>query len=203
MKRLMKVVTSVALVIMILLTLSVTAFAAGKVVKERLVVGDDHGLPFSDVPYESSDTSVVIIQDNGLRSYSAVAVGAGKAEVTGGVYRGVPQDSFHFTVHRTELVKDLIEMPTGARIALIFSILVLALILASCVYIFIEAPKCGMSRAWAIAPLLSCGLGFRAFIIVRSRRKAKANIRITTCPTCGGIHTENVTYCPDCGTKLQ
>lgn len=205
MKRLMKVVTSIALVIAVIFTLSATVFAAGKVVEKSLAVGEDKSLPWSDVPYVSSNPSVIEIRKDGNLDYTAVAVGAGEAEVTGGIWMEKPRDTFHFTVYRTEFGKHVAGMSTGARIALAFSILVLLLILAGCVYIFIEAPKCGMSRAWAIMPLLSYGLGLLAFILVRSKRKSGVKveqIKKITCPTCGGVHPDNVTFCNICGTKL-
>lgn len=203
MKRLMKVVTSIALVILVLLTFSITVFAAGKVVETSLAVGEEKWLLSSDEPYVSSNPSVIEIREDGYRNYTAVAVGAGEAEVTGGVRMGQPRDTYHFTVYRTEFGKHVADMPTGARIALIFSILVLLLILVGCVYIFIEAPKCGMSRAWALMPLVSYGLGLLVFIVVRSKHKSDVKTRKIICPTCGGVHSDSTTFCPICGTKLQ
>ena len=202
----MKVVTAIVLVIMVLFSLSVTAFAAGKVVEKSLAVGEDESLLWSKVPYVSSNPSVIEIRYDGGYDYTAVAVGVGEAEVTGGVWANEPWDTYHFTVYRTEFGKDFADMPTGARIALILSILILLLILAGCVYIFIEAPKYGMTRLWALMPLVSYGLGLLAFILVRSKRKSGVKveqIKKITCPTCGGVHPDNVTFCNICGTKLK
>lgn len=206
MKRLMKVVTSIALVILVLLTFSITVFASGKVVETSLAVGEEKWLLSSDEPYVSSNPSVIEIREDGYCNYTAVAVGAGEAEVTGGVRMGQPRDTYHFTVYRTEFGKDVADMPTGARIALILSILILLLILAGCVYIFIEAPKYGMTRLWALMPLVSYGLGLLAFILVRSKHKSGVKveqIKKITCPTCGGVHPDKVTFCNICGTKLK
>ena len=83
--------------------------------------------------------------------------------------------------------------------------LVLFLIIAEIIYIFIEAPKCGMSRLWAIVPLFSNLFGLIVFIIVRSNRKTGNNspAQVVTCPTCGGVHPLGTMECSICGTKLQ
>lgn len=72
-------------------------------------------------------------------------------------------------------------------------------------YIAYVAPECGMSRLWAIAPLINNVLGLIVFIVVFTRKKngrsRKAAV-VITCPTCGGKHQEGAGFCSICGTKL-
>lgn len=203
MKRWLKTVASVMLVLVLVCSLSATVFAAGRLIEDRLVVGEDESLPWSDVPYVSSDPSVIEIRCDGHSDYDAVAVGPGTAKVTGGVYNGKVRDDYLFKVHRTSFGKHVADMSIGGKIGLTISVLILLAILAGCVYIYFEAPKLGMSRLWAIMPLLSYGLGLLAFIKVRSRRKALARERKVICPNCGGRHPEKTAFCSICGTKLQ
>lgn len=83
-------------------------------------------------------------------------------------------------------------------------VLVLLIGVAASVYIFITAPKCGMSRAWALAPVLSSVFGLIAFIIVRTASKATAaGSNTIVCPTCNAVHPAGTAVCNICGTKLQ
>lgn len=74
---------------------------------------------------------------------------------------------------------------------------------ASAIYIFITAPKCGMSRAWAIAPLISSVIGLLVFIAIRSSRKTTASTNTVICPTCNSVHPAGTSECSICGTKLH
>lgn len=200
MKRLMKVMLPVVLVIALVFSLSITAYAATDVEKEHIALGEKKSLRFSDVPYVSSDTSVIRIEVEGDGPrYYAVAVGVGKAEVTGGEWMGEPQEDYLFTVHQTEL-----GVMAGRMGALFFVMAALfLLIVAEILYIFIEAPKCGMSRLWALVPIFSNVLGLVIFIIIRSKHKAGVRTRKITCPTCGGVCTDDTAFCSICGTKLR
>lgn len=200
MKRLMKVMLPLVLVIALVFSLSITAYAASDVEKEHIAVGKKTSLGFSDVPYVSSDTSVIRIEidGNGPRYY-AVAVGVGKAEVTGGEWVGKPQKDYLFTVHYTEF-----GVMAGRMGALFYVAAALyLLIFAEILYIFFAAPKCGMSRLWALLPIFSNVLGLIVFIFVRSKHKSGVRTKKITCPTCGGVCTDDTAFCSICGTKLR
>lgn len=86
-------------------------------------------------------------------------------------------------------------------------IVVIAMILGfACVgYIAYAAPECGMSRWWAIAPIINNVLGLIVFIVVYTRKKngrSRKTAVVITCPTCGGKHEEGAGFCSICGTKL-
>lgn len=85
----------------------------------------------------------------------------------------------------------------------IFVVIILAGI-ATSVYIFVTAPKCGMSRAWALAPVVGNAFGLIAFILVRTASKTTAvGTNTIVCPTCNGVHPAGTQFCSICGTKLQ
>ena len=186
------------LLITMILSLCVTAFAAGHTERERLLVGERKRLSFSDTPYISSNPSVVQIVQESSSTYYAVGVGIGKAEVTGGTWMGFPQDSYLISVHRTGFGT----LETGVKITICIAVVLYLLVFAEIVYIFIKAPKCGMSRLWALVPLVSNVLGLVIFIAVASNRNPKNTKRIT-CPTCGSVHPQNTAFCNICGTKLN
>lgn len=86
---------------------------------------------------------------------------------------------------------------------ILITIILLGLLIAEITYIFITAPKCGMSRWWAIVPVFSNVLGLIVFIIVCSNRKTTVSSRTIVCPTCNSVHPLGTTECSICGTKLQ
>lgn len=90
-------------------------------------------------------------------------------------------------------------METTVIIIIVISVL---LVLAEIMYILIAAPKCGMSRFWALVPLFSNFFGLIVFIVVRSNRKTSTSTHTVTCPTCSSVHPAGITECPICGTKL-
>ncbi len=198
MKRLMKMMLPLALVIALVFSLSITAYAATDVEEEHIAVGEKEPLLFSDVPYVSSDTSVIRIEGDGP-DYYAVAVGVGKAEVTGGEWVGKPQKEYLLTVHYTEF-----GVMAGRMGALFYVAAALyLLIFAEILYIFFAAPKCGMSRLWALLPIFSNVLGLIIFIFIRSKHKSGVRTKKITCPTCGGVCTDDTAFCSICGTKLR
>lgn len=75
--------------------------------------------------------------------------------------------------------------------------------IAEVVYIYIAAPKCGMSRLWALVPIFSNFIGLIVFIVVRSGRKTTTATNTIMCPTCNGVHPCGTEKCNICGTKLQ
>jgi ABC-type transport system involved in cytochrome bd biosynthesis fused ATPase/permease subunit len=91
-------------------------------------------------------------------------------------------------------------METTVIIIIVTAVL---LVLAEIIYIFIAAPKCGMSRFWALVPLFSNFFGLIVFIVVRSNRKTSTSTHTVTCPTCSSVHPAGTTVCSICGTKLQ
>lgn len=195
-----KKITALLLAVLLIISLSVTVYAASNVKEEHLVVGEKKSLPFSQVPYVSSDTSVIRIENSGGKyKYYAVAVGVGTAEVTGGKWMGDPSDDYLITVHHTEL--GAVIGKTGTMFFVIAAALLLFVV--EILYIFFEAPKCGMSRLWALAPIISNILGFIIFIIIRSKHKANVRARKITCPTCGGACNDDTVFCPMCGTRLR
>lgn len=200
MKKLLKVMIPVILVIACMFTLAVTANAAGNSKKINLVVGETEDLGISFTPYQSSDPSVVEIRTDGLR-YKAVAVGKGSAQIIGNVGLKSAQQVYSVTVRNAPF--GLYMEPQDIFTCLIAVVMLLGF---SCVgYIFYAAPKCGMSRWWAVAPLINNVLGLIVFIVVFTRKKngrsRKAAV-VITCPTCGGKHQEGAGFCSICGTKL-
>ena len=76
------------------------------------------------------------------------------------------------------------------------------------VYIYRNAPKCDMTKLWALVPLISPLFGLFAVIYVRStcKKMETATTGVTgkiTCPTCNGVHPNGTTVCTICGTELN
>lgn len=90
-----------------------------------------------------------------------------------------------------------------ATVAVILAVTFVLLMIAEIIYILIAAPKCGMSRLWALMPLFSNILGLIVFIIVRSGRNTVSASNTVICPTCGSVHPTGTAVCAICGTKLQ
>ena len=77
------------------------------------------------------------------------------------------------------------------------------LLIAIVVYIFIEAPKCGMSRLWAIVPLFSQIIGLIIFLVIReSCRSNRRKENTFRCPTCSSVHPVGTAFCSVCGTNF-
>lgn len=88
-------------------------------------------------------------------------------------------------------------------VMMIVCVVLVLLGIAEVVYIYIAAPKCGMSRLWALVPVFSNFIGLIVFIVVRSSRKTTAATNTVVCPTCNGVHPCGTEKCNICGTKLQ
>ena len=95
------------------------------------------------------------------------------------------------------------ERKASQRVGIIIAVVAVLLLLAEMMYIFIAAPKCGMSRFWALVPLFSNFFGLIVFIVVRSNRKTSTSTHTITCPTCSSVHPAGTTECSICGTKLS
>ncbi len=95
------------------------------------------------------------------------------------------------------------EQKTMKTVVIVIVVVVVLLLIAEIAYIFITAPKCGMSRFWALVPLFSNLFGLLVFIVIRSNRMSTSNDRTVTCPTCNGVHPLGTTECSICGTKLS
>lgn len=190
-------ISVIALIALLMFSLSVTAYASD--FSWEMEIGETFSLGLSDTPYVSNDTSVVEIRHEGGVHYTAIAVGKGTARITGGTWMGRNEDGYIITVYNSRF--DLIISKMGGM--LILMVILLALIIAEIAYIFISAPKCGMSRLWALVPLFSNVLGLIVFIAVRSNRKTTSTENKIICPTCNGVHPVGTTICSICGTRFQ
>lgn len=71
-------------------------------------------------------------------------------------------------------------------------------------YIFTNAPKCGISRLWALVPLFSKLFGLIMFIYVFTKRKQDGDMatNTTTCPYCNCKFNDDTSICPICGAEI-
>ena len=90
----------------------------------------------------------------------------------------------------------------GTLLVILLIVVASGLLIAEIVYILVVAPKCGMSRWWALVPVFSNILGLIVFILVRSARKQSIGGPTVQCPRCNGIHPVGTTVCSICGTAL-
>lgn len=99
------------------------------------------------------------------------------------------------------------DMKSGLEVGTVLVILLIVvasgLLIAEIVYILVTAPKCGMSRWWALVPLFSNLFGLIVFILVRSARKQNIPGATVQCPRCNGVHPMGTTACSICGTVFQ
>lgn len=121
MKKLSKKVVMLAVAVIMLFSLSITAAAS---YKWDLEVGETFKIGFSDTPYVSSDTSVIEIRDDGGSQWSAIAVGEGSATVSGGVWMGAQQEDYVFTVYGSEDDKLADKLGLGFTLFPIMSVVV-------------------------------------------------------------------------------
>ena len=94
------------------------------------------------------------------------------------------------------------ERKASQRAGIIIAVVAVLLLLAEITYIFITAPKCGMSRFWALVPLFSNFFGLLVFLVVRSSHKATARTNTFTCPVCNSIHPNGTAVCSICGNHF-
>ena len=186
------------LVMVLLCTFTVSVSADPFTDAEHLQVGERDHLWGDDGTFVSSDPSVIEIVKDGSRYYAA-AVGTGRAVVSGGEWMGVASEDIHYVVHATKAGVTIGEM--GWFFYLLMAGLLL--VLGTCVYIYVEAPKCGMSRLWALTPLFSNMVGVVIFFALRSQRKKRMNRKNAYCTNCGAILAEGAAFCSSCGTKLR
>lgn len=87
----------------------------------------------------------------------------------------------------------------------ILILLVVSLVLAEIGYIFVTAPKCGMSRLWALAPVIGNVFGLVVFLVLRSvaKQNTATTKNVIVCPVCNGRHPYGTDVCSICGTKLS
>ena len=213
MKKTLKLIIPFLLVFVTVFTLSITAGASD--FERDLEIGQEWSLPFSETDYVSSDTSVVEIIYEGDYDYTAVAIGPGTAKITGGTWGSSYGNEYTINVSRPSLIDTMIDNPifgvTLGSIAYIVQMGVVFLLIAVClslviaeiIYIYVTAPKCGMSRLWALAPLFSNVLGLIVFIVVKTNNKTMSPKNKITCPTCGSVHHVGTAVCSICGTHLQ
>lgn len=204
------------IVALLMVTVLISVFALPVAAAERkqreLEVGETMPLMLSHTPYQSSDSNVMVIEHNGNYSYTARAVGEGFAVISGGSWNGAMEDEYAITV-TAESAFDREFNQTKARIERthdvmevvlpILAVVMSALLVAAIVYIFIAAPKCGMSRWWALVPLFSHVIGLVVFIVIRSeRQKNGAGANTFRCPTCSAVHPYGTAVCSVCGKKF-
>lgn len=80
---------------------------------------------------------------------------------------------------------------------------ILGLHVAAIVYVIVSAPKCGMSRLWALVPIFSAFFGLLVIIYIHSRKKTSPqNGKAVICAVCGGVHPQNTAFCSICGNAL-
>ncbi len=87
----------------------------------------------------------------------------------------------------------------------ILIVLVVLLVLAEIGYIFVTAPKYGMSRFWALAPIVGNVFGLIVFLMLKTASKQNNQVskNVIICPTCNGKHPCGTQVCSICGTKLE
>lgn len=99
--------------------------------------------------------------------------------------------------------KDVKEKIDASQVVLVVIIVLsLLFLIAEITYILISAPKCGMSRLWALVPLFSSIFGLIVFIVVRSAKVTTTSTHTITCPVCNGVHPVGTTKCSICGANL-
>lgn len=221
MKKMTKRMVTV-LMAMLLIAAFALPVAAAERIEMKLKVGDTWNLGWSTTPYESSDTDVIRVDFDGDKEYTAVAVGVGTAVVFGGEWVN-PKSEYEITVtdddgmsvlddelsdfHKEHNeTKDRIERSNKILrvVVIVLAVLLSALLIAAIVYIFIAAPKCGMSRWWALLPLFSHVLGLLVFIVMRSNRKSQsAFVNTFACPVCSAVHPYGTAVCSVCGKKFS
>ena len=83
-------------------------------------------------------------------------------------------------------------------------VLLVGLLLAEIFYIFVTAPKFGMSRFWALAPIVGNVFGLIVFLMLKTAAKQNNQVskNVIDCPTCNGKHPYGTEVCSICGTKL-
>lgn len=83
-------------------------------------------------------------------------------------------------------------------------VLLVGLLLAEIFYIFVTAPKFGMSRFWALAPIVGNVFGLIVFLMLKTAAKQNNQVskNVIVCPTCNGKHPYGTEVCSICGTKL-
>ena len=215
MKKHARRILSFCLLAALLVTLAVPAAAA--TISHTLLVGEEQTLLFSEEPYISSDPSVVEVRAGDTKhEYVAVAKSAGTATLTG-TWAG-KEVTYDITVNDSVLPAETSNNPIGQLIAslavlgvagsivLIFAAILFIAGLAAVIYIFFAAPKCGMSRWWALLPLVSNVMGLFIFIVIRSKRRTEPDAtgkNTITCPVCNTVHHKGTKQCSVCGNDLS
>lgn len=233
MKKMMRTLGILAMVVLMLAAMAMPAMAAGfdfdseisEFVSDELntfelEVGEVHkpkgAMWAKKGQCYSSDETVVKVSDNGkvtavsegtafiaivsstnlskVYRYDVFAVGEGRNDSF--------QNRFEEAQNRIEKTRNTISIFQTVMVVIMVFILLIGI--AASVYIFVTAPKCGMSRAWALAPVVGNVFGLIAFIMVRTASKTTAAGNNTVvCPTCNGVHPDGSQFCNICGTKLQ
>ena len=102
MKKMMKRIVALVLALLMMSSFALPVLAAERY-EEHMVVGETMSLMFSNTPYESSDPDVVRVDHDGGNKYTAVAVGKGKATLTGATWMGAKGSEYEITVYKTKM----------------------------------------------------------------------------------------------------
>ena len=201
MKKSMKRMVTLLMVVLLMAAFALPVMAAQMDTKHMVVGKSDREM--SATPYVSSDPDVVRVEHSGGNIYTIVAVSKGKAILTGGSWMGAAKPDCEITVHSSGVGSVIGDMADVSMALVIIMALMILLLLLEIVYIFIAAPKCGMSRLWALVPLFSHFFGLIAFIVVRTNRKTQVSPANTfACPTCQAVHPYGTAVCSVCGKKF-
>lgn len=201
-KRFFTVFLPWILVMVMLLAMPVSA--REDVFEWTLEPGETFTLGSNRDTYVSSDTSVIEIRYGDTWCY-AVAVGEGYADVycTSNGYSATPKYRLYVTDF---FVMDILYHALGPYALTILIVgLIAAIILAifSILYIYINAPKHGLSRWWALLPLLFNIVAVGIYVILRQENSKKVLPNNVICPKCGSPQAFGTIQCRNCGTRLR
>ena len=192
------------LILVMVMLLAVPVSAHDDVFDWTLEPGETFTLGSNRDTYVSSDTSVIEIRYGDTRC-EAVAVGEGYADIyctSNGnsitpKYRLYVTDFFFMVI-----LYDIF----GAAAETVFIVgLIVAIILAiiSISYIFIDAPKHGVTRWWALLPIIINIVALGIYVIFRQENSKKALPNNVICPQCGSPQALGTIQCRNCGTRLR
>ena len=201
-KRFFTVFLPLMLVMVILLAVPVSAheevFEWALEPDETFTLGSNH------FTYISSDTSVIEILYGDTWCY-AVAVGEGYADVycTSGSNFANPEYRFYVTDFFIMEILYYSFGPSAPTIFIIGIIAAIVLAMVSIIYIYLNAPKHGLSRWWALLPLLFNIVAVGIYVILRQENSKKTLPNNVICPKCGSPQTLGTIQCHSCGTRLR
>ena len=192
------------LILVMVMLLAVPVSAHDDVFEWTLEPGETFTLGSKRDTYVSSDTSVIEIRYGDTRC-EAVAVGEGYADIycTSNGNSITPK----YRLYVTDFFFMEMLYHSFGRYALTILIvgLIAAIILAifSILYIYINAPKHGLSRWWALLPIIINIVALGIYVIFRQENSKKALPNNVICPQCGSPQALGTIQCRNCGTRLR